>query len=231
MPTNCESNYSLAENYVRSGTEMKNINLRIVMSAVCLASVLAAFSKVEAGPVRFDQVVQIMNAKPGKAETVSFTRLRVANYYDGIVVGEVEDDKKKSTTSSQDGRVITETKSEIVEETDCNCDQPVERGKFPKWALLGLAAIPIAFILIKSKKDSPTSTVSIPGQTPSPFTPTPTITPTPTPISPTPTPPEPVPEPMTILLFGTGLASIGIAARRRLGKKDEQKREKEEELD
>jgi hypothetical protein len=28
-----------------------------------------------------------------------------------------------------------------------------------------------------------------------------------------------VPEPMTILLFGTGLASIGLAARRKFGKK------------
>ncbi len=203
---------------------MKNINLRIVMSAVCLASVLAAFTKTEAGPVRFDQVVQIMNAKPGRAETGSFTRLRVANYYDGIIVGDDDDDKKKVTTSPQDGRVITETRSEIVEDTACNCDQPVVRGGFPKWALLGLAAIPIAFILIKRKKDEPTPT----GQTP-----TPTITPTPTPKTPTPTvtPPEPVPEPMTILLFGTGLASIGLAARRRFGKKGKSEGEKEEELD
>jgi len=211
---------------------MKNINLRIVMSAVCLASVLAAFTKTEAGPVRFDQVVQIMNAKPGRAETGSFTRLRVANYYDGVIVGNDDDDKKKQTTSPQDGRVITETRSEIVEETACNCEQPVVRGGFPKWALLGLAAIPIAFILIKRKKDEPTPTPTIPGQTPTPFTPTPTPTPetpTPTPKTPTPTPPEPIPEPMTILLFGTGLASIGLAARRRFGKKG--KSEKEEELD
>ena len=46
---------------------------------------------------------------------------------------------------------------------------------------------------------------------------TPTTTPTPTV---TPTPEEPVPEPMTLLLFGTGLAGIGMAARRRFGKKN-----------
>lgn len=206
---------------------MKNINLRIVMSAVCLASIMAAFVKVEAGPVRFDQVVQIMNAKPGKAETVSFTRLSVANYYDGIIVADDDDDKDKKKAPQQDGRVITETKSDIVEDTiDCDCDQPEPGGKFPKWALLGLAAIPIAFILIRRKKDTPTPT---PGVTPTPGTPTPTVTPTvtptpdpsptKTPISPTPTPPQPVPEPVTILLFGTGLASIGLAARRRFGKK------------
>ena len=211
---------------------MKNINLRIVMSAVCLASIMAVFTKMEAGPVRFDQVVQIMNAKPGKAETGSFTRLKVVNYYEGIIAGDDDDDKKKQTTTTQDGRVITETKSEIVEETDCNCDQAPERGKFPKWALLGLAAIPIAFILIKRKKDTPTPTATAPGQTPTPGTPTPTPeTPTPTPGTPTPTPNEPVPEPMTILLFGTGLASIGLAARRRFGKKGESESEKDEELD
>lgn len=43
----------------------------------------------------------------------------------------------------------------------------------------------------------------------------PTPTPTVPPPSQTPTPPTTVPEPMTIVLFGTGLASIGMAARRR----------------
>jgi len=33
---------------------------------------------------------------------------------------------------------------------------------------------------------------------------------------------------MTILLFGTGLASIGLAARRRFGKKDDGEDETEE---
>ena len=195
------------------------------MSAVCLASILAAFVKVEAGPVRFDQVVQIMNAKPGKAETSSFARLSVVNYYDGIIVADDDDDKDKKKAPQQDGRVITETKSDIVEDENCDCEQPPPGGKFPKWALLGLAAIPIAFILIKRKKDTPTPTTTpTPPNTPTP-TPTPTITPTPTPKTPTPTPPvtptppQPVPEPVTILLFGTGLASIGIAARRRFGKK------------
>lgn len=48
-----------------------------------------------------------------------------------------------------------------------------------------------------------------------------TPTPTPPPTTPTPPPPVPVPEPMTIIMFGTGLASIGMAARRRFGKKAE----------
>jgi hypothetical protein len=48
---------------------------------------------------------------------------------------------------------------------------------------------------------------NVPSRTP---TPTPTITPSRTPTP----PPEPVPEPMTLVLFGTGLAALGFAARR-----------------
>jgi hypothetical protein len=46
---------------------------------------------------------------------------------------------------------------------------------------------------------------------------TPTPSPSPPMMTPTPTPPT-VPEPITIVLFGTGLASLGFAARRRLGR-------------
>jgi hypothetical protein len=56
---------------------------------------------------------------------------------------------------------------------------------------------------------------------------TPTPTPTP-PGGPTP-PPLPVPEPMTLLLFGTGLSSVAMAARRKFGKKGESSDEKETE--
>lgn len=207
---------------------MKTFNLRVLLSAVCVVSILAGFTKVTAGPVRFDQVVQIVNAKPGKATTGAFSRLAVAGDYSSILVGDDDDDKKKK--GGQDGRVITETKTEIVQDDACDCVEEDHKRGFPKWALLGLAAIPIAFILIRRKKDTPTPTPtsSIPNETPTP-TPTPhTPTPTPTPpMTPTPTPPEPVPEPMTILLFGTGLASIGMAARRRFGKKRDSEKEKE----
>ena len=75
---------------------MKNINLRVQLSIVCMVSILIGFTKVNAGPVRFEQVVQIVNAKPGKASTGLFSRLAVAGDYSSILVGDDdEDDIKK----------------------------------------------------------------------------------------------------------------------------------------
>jgi hypothetical protein len=203
---------------------MRNINFRVSLSAICLVSILAAFTTAHAAPIRFDQVVQVINARPGKSSSGSLTQLRVAGDYSFLLVGDDAEDKKKAP-ASQDGRVITETKSDIVKDDVCDCEEPDhEKRGFPKWALLGLAAIPIAFIIIKHDDDSPTPTPSIPVTQSPTRTPTPhmtaSTTPTPftPPMSPTP-PPEPVPEPVTILLFGTGLASVGLAARRRFGKK------------
>lgn len=200
---------------------MKNINFKIILSAICLASFLPGLTRINAAPVQFNEVVQFVSAKPGMASTGSFSQLSFPTDDTADVTSDDDDDKKK--------RVITTTSTDIVTDPDCDCvepDPPEGRG-FPKWALLGLAAIPIAIILIRRKKDHPTPTVtpSIPiTQTP---TVTPTVTVTPTPPTVTPTPPEPVPEPMTILLFGTGLAGIGMAARKRFGKK-EKKEEGEE---
>jgi hypothetical protein len=199
---------------------MKNINFKIVLSAICLASFMPGLTRINAAPVQFNEVVQFVSAKPGPASTGSFSQLGFPGDDTADVTTDDDDDKKK--------RVITTTTSEIATDEDCACvqDEKESRG-FPKWALLGLAAIPIAIILIKRRKDTPTPTVtpSIPiTQTP---TVTPTITVTPTPPTTTPTPPEPVPEPMTILLFGTGLAGIGMAARKRFGKKENKEEGKE----
>jgi hypothetical protein len=202
---------------------MKNFKFRSILAAFCLTSFLTFTLSADAAPVKFNQVVQVVNVKTGKARTGAFAQLRLAG--DDPVAA--DDDETKKQPRPQDDRVIRTTESNIVRDEVCDCvDEVVKKRGFPKWALLGLAAIPIAIILTRDDDKTPTPTptttpTSTPTATP---TPTPTATPTPTPtITPTPTPPEPVPEPMTILLFGTGLAGFGLAARRRFGKKDDEK--------
>jgi hypothetical protein len=190
-------------------------------------SVLILNFSANAAPVKFNEVVQVVNVKPGSAKTGAFSQLRLAN--DLIVFA--DDDGDGTKTPQKDDRVITEIKTDIVEDEVCDCVDPdIKTRSFPKWALLGLAAIPLIFLITRDKDKTPTPTPTTTptttptSQTPTPTpTPTPTITPTPTPtLTPTP-PPEPVPEPMTILLFGTGLAGIGLAARRKFGKKSAEK--------
>jgi hypothetical protein len=196
---------------------MKNTKLKITLSFICL---LAFSWSVVAAPVKINQVIQSVNAKPGKAKTGGFAQLHLSD--DDTIIS--DDDKD---IPQQDKRVIVTKTTEITEAEECDCiTPPPPGGRFPKWALLGLAAIPVAIILLNRDKD-PTPTPTPTGTPTGTPTPTPTNTPTPTPTptaTPTPTPtatptPEPVPEPMTILLFGTGLAGIGVAARRRLRKK------------
>lgn len=211
---------------------MKNLQLRFILSALALFSIwMTATVSINAAPVRFEQIRQIINARPGKAATAAFEQLRVIgddppvkNGGDTPTTAQPATTEQQQTTQTQDGgRVITETTSEIVEDDVCDCLAiPTPKGAFP-YALLGLGAVPFLF-LIPRGKNTPTPTPTTPTtETPTPPTtetptPTPTLTPTPPPT--TPTPPEPVPEPMTILLFGTGLASVGMAARKRLGKQD-----------
>lgn len=214
---------------------MKNFQFRFVLAVICFASVLLSVNSAFAGPVRLNQVVQTVNAEPGKASTGDFSQLLLVNDY---VLFKTDDGDNTVASLEDDDRVITTTKTEIVEEGPCDCeDVVVEKKRFPYW-VLGFAAVPLIFLWHKDKKKTPTPTQTIPiTTTPTPETPTPTPkTPTPTPKTPTPTPktptptktppatvtptpPEPVPEPMTLLLFGTGLAGIGVAARKRFGKK------------
>ncbi len=192
---------------------MKRKELKIVFSTVSLALTLMFVSSIEASPVKFNQVVQVVNAKPGKANTGNFSKLQLAGNTVATNDGDGDDDKTKkaATPAPQDGRVITTTVAEITDEdVECDCTEAIviDKAGFPKWTLFGLGAVPLPFIKYGS------------DPTPTP-TPTPT-TATPTPTTSTPTPQEPVPEPMTLLLFGTGLAGVSLAARKRFGKKGEE---------
>ena len=51
---------------------MKNINLRVLLSAICMVSIMAAFKQRNRGAVGFDQVVQIINS--AGQENGSFSR-------------------------------------------------------------------------------------------------------------------------------------------------------------
>jgi PEP-CTERM motif len=198
---------------------MKKLNFKTALSAVSLISMLMIATSVKAAPVRFEQVVQVVNAKPGKANSGGFTKLRVAG--DDVVVSTNDGDGKEDPPVQQE-RMITEVSYDVVEDEACNCD-PINvttpKGKFPYWTILAAAgAIPVAVVLLRKKDKTPTPT-PFGNQTPTP-TATATVTPTMTPTM-TPTPTEPVPEPITLLLFGTGLAGIGVAARRRLRKRED----------
>jgi hypothetical protein len=147
---------------------MKTSIFKVLLSAICIMSILGSFSRISAEPIRFGQVIEVVNPRPDRAGTGSFSELRVADDYDFLVSPDDDDKTKKPDAPPQDGRVITETKSDIVRDDLCDgCEQPAHGRGFPYWALLGLAAIPIAIIIIKHHDKTPT--------------PTPTMTRTPTP--------------------------------------------------
>jgi hypothetical protein len=90
-----------------------------------------------------------------------------------------------------------------VDGSICDCGEIlIAGGGFPKWPLLFLAAVPIAFI-----PDCDDCEQNEPTPTP---TPTPPSTPTPT--------PTPTPEPASLLLFGSGLVAFGAGLRHRYKK-------------
>ncbi len=181
--------------------------------ATILSLLLAAAVPAQASPLAFADVVQVLG---GGHAGVQDLRLRTVSQSNSTQTanGNASDGASSSTTSgnassltapggvavarqdSSGGNVETIQTGDISG-TICDCGEialPGGGGGFPKLALLGLAAIPLAFI--HGGKDTPT--VENP------------------PVPPQPTPPQtPIPEPTTLLLFGSGLAALSASARRR----------------
>ncbi len=181
--------------------------------ATILSLLLAAAVPAQASPVAFADVVQVIG---GAHAGVQDLRLRTVSQSNATsTTDSTAPSGASSPTTSGDasssltapGGTLTARQDssggnvETIETGDisgtiCDCGEIglPGGGGFPKLALLGLAAIPLAFI--HGNKDTPPSE-----------NPPPTGQPTP--------PQTPVPEPTTLLLFGSGLAALSASARRR----------------
>ena len=186
--------------------------------AAILCVVLFTGSLAQAEPVRIRQVAQTLNSLSGSPELSLIGQDPITTGSKGSTVqpaGPRNDTAHGSSDPKLDallsGFTVTSDKQQIgvdiieegeVEGSICDCGEIlIPGGAWPKWPLLFLAAVPLAFI----DKNEECEDCSTPTPTP-----TPTATPTPT--------PAPVPEPASLLLFGGGLLAMGAGLRRRYTK-------------
>ncbi len=202
--------------------------------AAILSLLLAAVVPAQASPVPFADIVQIV----GNGHTgVQDLRLRSVSQSSSTPTA---NNANNTTSSAASSSAASDTPSSLIATagavqqgtsggnvetiqtgdisgTICDCGEIAVPGggfAFPKLALLGLGAIPFAFIHGGNDR-TPFEQPPINQPPPPTMSPTPPPTTTPTPPPTTTPPPAPIPEPATLLLFGSGLAALSVGARRR----------------
>lgn len=179
---------------------MRNRAFRPIAAILGIMLLAAAATTVQAGPIQPANVVHVV----GRSN--SATQLRLASQEDRARVAPTTTATQDGTattatpaTTGQEGRtgvaVQTEEVTEVTAE-ECVCEDIPVTGGFTKWPFLGL--IPAICLSGICTTDNEPECLTPPCKE-----------------NPTPTPTPPVPEPATLLLFGTGLATLGAVARRR----------------
>lgn len=206
-------NLTIAPTFGKQRTPSVRRNRRVL--AAILLVVLLSNGSALAGPVRINQVAQTLSNLQG-TPNLQLTLIGQDPAKGAVATA---GPRTESASGSNDPKidvllgfpVVVESKIGVnvditeegeVEGTICDCGEIlIAGGGFPKWPLLFLTAVPLAFI--DTDDDCKTCDQSTPTPTP---TPSPNNTPTPT------------PEPASLLLFGTSLLAFGAGLRRRYNK-------------